>query len=107
MSEVEGAGRVTGDENTMLDSFAQRIAHIALWEAGDGVKQGIGDVAPRGRCHAQEHLRRTVEPVDTLKQQVTKSVRKLAARAGGGEQLLREEGVALRACDDRARQPRG
>ena len=48
-----------------------------------------------------------VEPGDALQQQVAQAARELAALvAGGGEELLGEERVALRAGDDRVRQRR-
>ena len=107
VAEAESAGCLIGAEHTMLDGLAQRLARVTLGQPRDRAKQRVGHVAPRRRRDAQQGLCRTIEPVDTLKQQITEPVRELAARTGRGEQLLGEERVALGAGDDRRRQSRG
>ena len=107
VAEAEAAGRLLGDEDAVLDRLAQRLAHLALRERRDGAEQRVADVASGGRGQAQQALRRTVEPVDALQQQVAQATRELAALvARGGEELLGEEGVALGAGDDRVGQRR-
>ncbi len=88
----------------MLDGPAQRLAHVALRERRRSAQQRVADVASGGRGQAQEALRRRVEPVDALQQQVAQAARKLAGPVGGREELLGEERVALGAGDDRVRQ---
>ena len=91
----------------MLDGPAQRLAHVALGQLRHGAEQRVADVASGGRGQAQQALRRRVEPGHALQQQVAQAARELAALvAGGGQELLGEEGVALGAGDDRVRQRR-
>ena len=89
----------------MLHCPAQRLAHVALRKRRDRAEQRVRDVSSGGRRHAQQTLRPAVESGHALQQQVAQAARKLAARvAGGSEELLGEEGVALRAGDDLVRQ---
>ncbi len=107
VAEAEAAGCLVGDEDAVLDGLAQRLAHLALGQRRDGAEQRVPDVASGGRGHAQQALRRGVELVDALQQQVAQATRKPATLvAGGGEELLGEEGVALGAGDDRVGQRR-
>jgi len=64
--EAEAAGRLVGDEDTVLDRLAQRLAKIALRHRRQRAQQRVADVAPGGRGQAQQALRRRVEPGDAL-----------------------------------------
>ena len=71
------------------------------------LEQRVADVASGCRRHAQHALRRLVETDDALQEEVAQAAGKLPAPvACGGEELLGEERVALRAGHDRVRHRR-
>jgi hypothetical protein len=106
VAKAEAAGRPLDDEHTVLHRPAQRLAYLPFRERRDRAEQWVRDVSSGGRCHAQKTLCPAVESRHALQQQHAQGARKLLARfAGGGEELLGEEGVALRTRDDLVRQP--
>jgi hypothetical protein len=105
VAETEAAGRLLGHEHAVLDGLAKRLAQVGFGQPGHGPEQRVADVASGGRGQAQQALRRSVEPGGALQQQVAQAPRQLTAPvAGGGQQLLGEERVALGAGDDHVRQ---
>ena len=108
VAESEAAGRLHGDEDAVLDRQAQRLPDGGLGERRQSQEQRVPDVAAGRRREPQQALGRAVEPGDPLEQQVTQATRELVALAvGRGQELLREEGVAFGAVDDRIAQRRG
>ena len=102
MAETEAVRRLIGDEDAVLDRLVQRLAHVRLAKSRDSAEERVSDVAADGRCHLQQALCLTVEPIHALQQDVAQTTRKLAALvARSREELFGEEGVALRAGDDR------
>jgi hypothetical protein len=102
VAEAEAAARLVGHEDAVLDRPAQRLAHVGFRKLGDGVEQRVGNVAAGCRGQAQDALRPAVEPGRALQQHVAEPTRQLTTPiAGGGEELLGEEGVAFGAGDDR------
>ena len=102
MAETEAVRRLIGDEDAVLDRLVQRLAHVRLAKSRDSAEERVSDVASDGRCHLQQALRLTVEPIHALQQEVAQTTRKLAALvARSREELFGEEGVAFRAGDDR------
>ena len=85
----------------MLDGPAQRLAHVALRERRRSTEQRVGHVASGGRGQAQEALRRGVELVDALQQQVAQAARELAgpssaaARSSSAKNGLPSERAAI------------
>jgi hypothetical protein len=101
VAEAEAAGRLHRGHDAVLDRLPQRLAHVALGQRRRGTQQPVAHVAPGGRGQAQQALRRGVEPGHPLQQQVAQPTRQRAVMvAGGGEELLGEEGVALGAGGD-------
>ena len=107
VAEPEAVRRLIGDEDTVLDCLVQRLAHLRLAKSRDSAEERVPDIASDGRCHLQQALRLTVEPIHALQQQVAQNTRKLAALvARSREELFGEEGVSFRAGDDRVGQRR-
>ena len=104
VTEAEAAGRLLRDEDTVLDGPAQRLAHLVLRLRRYRAEQRVPDASPGGRGHAQEALRRTVEPRHTLEQQLAQAARERIGPVGGREELLGEERVTFGAGGDRVRQ---
>ena len=109
VAEAEAAGRLLGDEDAVLDRLAQRLAHVALRKSP----------RPRGAAGSRRRVRRPrparsrpcVRPSSRATRCSSRSRRPRGSSprsvAGGGEELLGEERVALGAGDDRVRQRRG
>ena len=86
----------------MLDRAAQRLAQLALGHVNHRPQYGIGHVPAGGGSDAQHALGLAVQLRDPLEQQVTQDERQvLATLAGGRQQLLGKERIALRADEDR------
>ena len=104
VAEAKAACRLIGDEHAVIDRPAQTLAHGELGQRGRVAEQQIVHFAPRGSGQLQQALRPAVEPRHALQKQVAQAARKLSALCPGGcEELLGEEGVALRAGDDGVR----
>ncbi len=107
MTKPEAAGPLLRDEDTLLDGPAQRLSHVSLGERRQRPEQRVANVPTGGRGQPQEVLRPAVEAGHSLEQEVAQAAWQLDAPIiGGGQELFREEGVALGAGDDRARQGR-
>ena len=105
VAEAEAAGRLIGDEDSVLDRLPQRPAHLALRKVRHLTEQRVRHVASGGGRHAQHALCRRVQPDHALQQQFPHDPGELAALvAGGGKELLGKEGVAVGAKDDRVPQ---
>ena len=105
VAEAEAAGRLLGDEDAVLDGPAQRLAHVRAPEAP----------RPRGAAGTRRRVRRppprAADPASAGRVGSRAAAAGRAGHAGaprsiagGGEELLGEEGVALRAGDDLVRQ---
>ena len=85
----------------MIDGRAQTLAHSALGQRGRLAQQLVVHFAPCGSGHLEHAIRPAVESRHALQKQVAQAARKLTVVCPGGcEELLGEEGVALRASHD-------
>ena len=101
VTESEAVRRLLGDEDSVLDCLAQRLAHIGFGKCCDGGEESILGVASDGRRHLQKALCASVEFGHALQQQSAQASRKLAVLAARGfEKLCCEEGVAFGAGED-------
>ena len=107
VAEAEAARRLVGDEHAVLDRRAQRLAHVALRQRRRGAQQRVGDVAPGCCGQAQQVLRRAgrARPSAPAAARAGCAGARVPV-AGGGEELLGEERVALGTRDDRGRDRR-
>ena len=96
VAEREGV-EVAADEHVMGDRLAERLVQVGLRQVGRGGDQPVGDEPAVRRSDPQDLLRGGGELLDAQQQDVAdaRGQRRLAARRG--EQLLREERVALAA----------
>jgi hypothetical protein len=90
-----------GHQQLAGDPLPQRLDQHAVVQAGHGGQQTVGDLATGHRDHLEHRLGRLGQRVHPAAKQVTDGGRQLV-RAGlhGCQQLLGEEGVALRAGKD-------
>ena len=70
VAETEAAGRLVGDEDTVLDGEAQRIAHVALRQRRGGAQQRVADVASGRRRQPQYAFGPAIEPRHPSQQQI-------------------------------------
>ena len=102
VTKAEAAPRRLGNENAVLHRPAQGLAQVALGQLRDLTEERVTNVASGGGGQPQDTLGRVVEAADALEEEVAQFTGELSALlAGRGEELLGEEGVALRAGHDR------
>jgi hypothetical protein len=107
VAETEAARCLHRHQHAMLHRLPQRLAHLGLGQRRHRAEQWVAHVAAGGRGQPQHALGRRVEPRGALQQHLAQATRQRAALvAGGGQQLLGEERVALGAGDDLVRQRR-
>ena len=102
--EPEGAGRLVGNEHAVLDRLVQRRQQPRLRQVDDAGRQRVGHVPPSGGGDPQHQAGLGVEVGDPPQQQVVEGAREPLAVQPRGQQLLGEEGIAIRARLDRCRQ---
>ena len=107
MAEPEASRLLVGDEHAVLHCLAQELTQIVFGYLRGRLEERIADVASRGRRHTQHALRCGIETTHALQEKITQAAWKLPAPVTcGGEELLGEERVALRAGHDRVRHGR-
>ena len=97
----EGVAAVAGHEHVHLDGLAQRLLEVAGVEAGGDGEQVVRDLAAGDARDPHGLAGVVVEPVEADEEEVGQVLGKGLAHAGGADELLDEEGVALGAVDDR------
>ena len=102
VAEAEAARRAVRLEHLALDRLAQRLRERKLVGGHHRCQQPVGDVAPRHGGDAEHLPGGRVEAGHLRQEDVAQSRRQGRLTAGrGGEQLAREERIALRAHEDR------
>jgi len=88
------------------DRLARALHHLGGGEAGDRLEQPVRDRTIEHRGGPHDRLRGGAAPLDAGEQHVAQRLRQQPAVAvlGGGEQLLREQRVALRAGEQPLRE---
>jgi len=97
----EPVGALAGDEDVLLDGMAQRLVEGLRGQVGDGGEQVVADPAARHGGGAYDGPGRVAQPVEPDEEDVGELVGDPVVRAAGGaDELLDEERVALGAGDD-------
>ena len=95
---AEGVAVAVVHEHVVGHRRAQRIEECRLGQVGDGGEQPMAGLRAGGRGHAQHRARVLRHGLQAQAQELAEGGRQRAGRAaGGGEQLLGEERVALAA----------
>ena len=89
-----------GDEDVPLDRFSQPALDLGLFQFGDGREQRSRDAGTGGGTDPQQLLGRLTERGDAAKEDVTQDAGQLLGAGFRGEELLRVEGVSVRARVD-------
>ena len=101
VAEPERPRGLVGHEHVVLDRPAQRLDEPRLGLRDDRGEEPVRDVAAGGRDDPQQRPGLAVEAGEPLQQHVAENGRKrLLAPFGGRDELLGEEGIALRALAD-------
>ncbi len=96
-----------GDQDAMLHRLAERVAQLALRQVDGCLEQRVPDFTSGCRRLAQHALRPVIQAGNTLQEKLAQPARQPNVVVAGGEELLGEEGVALRPGKDRVRHGRG
>ena len=67
---AEAKAALIGDEDTVVDGAAKRLAHVALLQPRRGAQQRVANVAPGCGGQSQHALRPAIEPRYPSQQQV-------------------------------------